>query len=365
MSRYRIAIVGTGGIAGTHMQALREASDRVKTVAAVDTEPARLNAFCDEHGVPGRYTELGRMLERENPDLVHICTPPASHCALTIRCLEAGAWVLCEKPLCASLAEMDRIEQAEQRTGNYCACVFQFRFGSGARHLKSLIDRQAMGRVLVGQCVTAWYRQQDYFDAGGRGQWKTAVGGCTAIHGIHSIDLLQWFMGDWTEVCAMMDTLDRCIEVEDVSMALVRFASGAMGSIVNSVLSPRHQTSLRLDFQKATVEVNHRYGFTNKDWTFTAAPCATEAELDQWRTLPPEVPASHGAQLAALLDDMDRQQRPQISGIEARRTIELLTAIYKAARTGQPVRRGSISPQDPFYHAMNGQTLTSTHATGH
>jgi predicted dehydrogenase len=111
------------------------------------------------------------------PDLVHIVTPPGTHLDLAVKSLEAGAWVYCEKPLVTSLAQFDRIEDAEARTGRYVSTVFQWRFGSAARHLKRLIQAGEMGRPLVGVCQTLWYRGLAYYQLPWRGQWATETGG--------------------------------------------------------------------------------------------------------------------------------------------------------------------------------------------
>jgi predicted dehydrogenase len=173
--------------------------------------------------------------------------------------------------------------------------------------------------------------------------------------GIHAMDHFLDLMGDWEEVRAMAGTLDRDIEVEDISMALVRFSSGAFGSIVNSALSPRQETYLRLDYQRATVELTHLYGYTRDNWKLTLAPPAQDDSLQQaWQSFPPDVGSTHGAQLNEFVRDMDRGVCPRSSGGDARRTIELLTAIYKSAFTNQPVVRGSITPEDPFYSKLHG-----------
>src|SRR5947199_4619147 len=120
----------------------------------------------------------------------------------------------------------------------------------------------------------------------------------------------------------MIGTLDRKINVEDVSMAMVRFESGVMGSIVNSILCPRQETHLRFDFQKATVEAKYLYAYTNADWQFTPIKGSENAEeLARWQAIGPEIPTTHGTQTAAMLDAMQRKERPPVSGAEARRTI--------------------------------------------
>jgi predicted dehydrogenase len=355
MTPYRIAIVGTGQSVGNHLTALRQTGDRVQLVAAVDSDEARVKAVCAEHGIERWYTNTSEMLAAEQPDLVNIVTPPATHLPIIQECLEAGAWVFCEKPLCASLAEFDEISRAEERSGRYVSTVFQWRFGSAAKHLKQLIQEQALGKPLVGVCNTVWYRTQAYYGDAWRGKWQTEIGGPTLTLGIHLMDLFLWLLGDWQEVRSMIGTLDRKIEVEDVSMALVRFENGSMGSITNSVLSPRQESYMRLDFQQATVEVTALYRYTNEHWRLTLPDGATNQEpLTNWRAISRNVPAGHHVQLSEILDSMDKGERPPVSGLEARRILEFTTSLYKAALSGQPVRRGEITPDDPFYHAMNG-----------
>lgn len=355
--RFRAAIVGTGGIAEEcHVPALRAMSGRVDLVAAVDIDPERLDKFQSRNGIPAGYPSLEAMLAGDKPDLVHVCTPPATHVDAVVRCLEAGAWVLVEKPPCLSLAEYDLIEAAARAGGPYASVVFQHRFGSGARHLSRLVATGELGRPLVAQCVTTWYRPQTYFDVPWRGTWSTEGGGPTLGHGIHQMDLLLAVLGEWTEVRAMAGRLDRRTETEDVSMASVRFANGTMASIVNSVLSPREESYLRFDFTDATVELTHLYGYQNSDWRYTPAPHAAEdtARVCAWRKPDTDVRSSHTAQLAVLLDAMERGERPPVSGREGRETLELVTALYRSAFTGLPVTRDQLGPDDPFYHHLHG-----------
>ncbi|MBO0789462.1 MAG: Gfo/Idh/MocA family oxidoreductase [Ktedonobacteraceae bacterium] len=350
MGRYRVAIVGTGGIAGSHIRACQELRERVEVVAAVEIDRARGESFRDKHGIPRLYTDLVEMLETEKPDLVQIATPPATHYSLVLRCLEAGTWVLCEKPLCTSLAELDHIVRVEEQTGNSCSSVFQWRFGSGGQHLKQLIQTQALGKPLVGICQTTWYRDQAYFEVPWRGKWATEGGGPTMGHGIHLMDLFLWLLGDWEEVSAMSGTLDRSIEVEDVSMAVVRFKQGALGSIINSVLSPRQETYMRIDLQKATVDLRALYSYRNQDWSYHII----DPEAQGLGVIPGDIVSSHTAELASLLDSMDQKAQPVASTRSVRPTLELITCLYKSAATGQAVRSGSIGESDPYYQHVAG-----------
>lgn len=355
MTPRRIAIIGTGKSVGNHLTAIQELGDRVDLVAAVDVDEARVKQIASEHNIPRWFTSTSAMLDAVQPDLVCIITPPATHKQLVIECLTAGAWVLCEKPLVTSLAEFDELDRAEQATGRYLSTVFQWRFGSAAKHLRQLIAAGTLGRPLVGLCNTMWFRDAEYYRAPWRGRYETEVGGPTATLGIHLMDLFLWLYGSWREVTAQIDTLDRNIDVEDIAMAIVRFENGALGSIVNSVLSPRQESYMRLDFQRATAEVSTLYRYNNDHWRFTAVDGEdSEAVLNSLKRIPGSVPGNHAAQLSDVLDSLDRGERPPVSGEESRSTLEFIASLYKSAHTRAPVTRGSITPDDPFYYAMNG-----------
>jgi predicted dehydrogenase len=355
MTQTRVAIIGTGGISGAHLGAWQHVGDRVIPVAAVDIDKARVEEFAAKNGIPAVYTDAAEMLATEKPDLVHICTPPSFHFPIIRQCLEAGAWVFCEKPLVASLHELDEIAAIERATGNACVSVFQWRFGAAGLHLRQTSEAGTFGKAYVGLCQTTWYRDEKYYEVPWRGTWKSELGGVNLGQAIHLIDLMVWLMGgDWEEVCAVTDTLRHDIEVEDTAMAILRFRNRALVSIVSSVLSPDQVSRVRLDFEKATLEVQALYRYGNEDWTVTPPP---NGELPEGAWPPAsDLRASHGAELNLVLDSMRDGTRPPATVEQIRPTFELLTAIYKSSRTGQAIERGSIQPGDPFYAHVSGTT---------
>src|SRR3954471_17510917 len=272
LSRARAAIVGTGNIAGEHIEALKALDAEVAPVAAVDVDARRLDAFCGRHRIPGRYTALEEMLAAERPDLVHVCTPPSLHAEQALACLRAGATVLVEKPPTLSLAALDALAAAQGERGPWLATVFQHRFGSGARRLRRLLAARVLGRPLLAICNTTWFRNQAYFDVPWRGRWETEGGGPTMGHGIHQMDLVSAVLGQWTEISAIARRQAREMDTEDLSLAHLSFANGAVASVVNSVLSPREETYLRFDFDHAPVKLTHLYGYGDSDWRLTPAP---------------------------------------------------------------------------------------------
>ncbi|MBO0609304.1 Gfo/Idh/MocA family protein [Myceligenerans salitolerans] len=358
----RTTILGTGAIAAQHassIAALGEHGVAAQVVHAVDIDADRAARFATDHGVPGHGTSLADVLPET--DVLHVCTPPGAHLAATLEALAAGVHVVVEKPAVLSLAELDRIAAAERsaapaRNGVGTARftqVVQHRFGAGALRLRRLLDDGALGRPLVATCDTLWFRPPAYFDVPWRGRWDTEGGGPTMGHGIHQFDLLLAMFGEWTEVTAMAGRLAREVDTEDVSMAIVRFASGAMASVTNSLLSPRETSDLRFDTEKATIELSHLYGYSDDDWTFT--PVAGQDDVARhWGPEPDALPSGHLAQFVPTYRAFAAGEAPPVTAADVRGTLELAAAIYRSAFTRVPVRAGQIGPDDPFYESMRG-----------
>jgi predicted dehydrogenase len=346
------AIVGTGAIAGFHAEALAAHEGRARIVAATDVDAAALAAYGTRWAVPSVYPGLDDLLDHERPDLATLCTPPGLHARQAIACLSRGVSVLCEKPPVCSLAELDAIEAAAGDT--FFATVFQHRFGSGAVRLRGLVGDPRLGRPTTAVCHTLWFRPDDYFAVPWRGTWAAEGGGPTMGHGIHQFDLLLSVLGEWTEVVAVAARQVKPTATEDLSCAIVTFAGGAVATVVNSVVSPREQSYLRFDFEHASVELDHVYGYGDDDWRVTAAPGHEQAVTEAWATGPSGVASGHTAQFGAVLDALAAGTAPPVTLPDTRLTVELIAAIYASAFTGTRVRRGDLTPESPFYHRMDG-----------
>ncbi|GAA3465231.1 Gfo/Idh/MocA family protein [Saccharothrix longispora] len=349
---YTCAIVGTGAIAGAHAGAIAALPGRARLVGAVDVEPDRVAAFGAEWDVPAHPT-LADLLADRRPDLVHLCTPPGTHLSLALECLAAGVSPVVEKPPVLSLADLDRLRAAEAEAGVPVATVFQHRFGSGAVRLRRLLAEGALGRPLLASADTLWFRDDDYFAVPWRGKWELEGGGPTMGHGIHQFDLLLSVLGPWSEISAVAARQARPTDTEDVSAALVRFDSGAVATVVNSLVSPRQTSRLRFDFEHATVELEHLYGYSDEDWRLTPAPGAPDP-APAWGSDPVGVPSGHTAQLAAVLDALDEGRTPPVSTADTRMTLEFVAAVYASAFTGRAVARGEITEGHPFHGGMAG-----------
>lgn len=354
MRTFDIALVGTGGIAGIHADQVGKLNGRARIVAVAEVDQVRREKFAAKWDVARQYQDLPQLLDGESPDLVVLCTPPALHHEQALMCLANSRHVLCEKPPALSLAQLDSLAAAEVSGKGRFITVSQHRFGSGALSLRRLVGDPRLGAPMTAVCHTLWYRPDDYFDVPWRGSWESEGGGPTLGHGIHQMDLLLSILGDWQEVAAVAARRARPTQTEDLSCAVVTLANGAVVSVVNSLVSPLETTYLRFDFAHATVELRHLYGYGDKDWNVTPLKGHETPVLSAWAEGPQGVPSGHASQFRAVFDAIEAGTPPPVQTSDARRTLELITAIYASALTGRPVRAGEIGAGSPFYHSMDG-----------
>ncbi len=378
MTTLKVAIVGTGGISNAHAGAYA-GNGRTSLVGVTDLVEAKAQAMATKYGSKP-YADLAELLATEQPDLVSVTTPPGSHADLAIEILAAGKSVLLEKPPVMSLAEMDAVAEAERSSEGSVYVVFQHRHGSGAVRAADLLSRGALGTPQVAVCETLWFRPRSYFDPEWRGTWVGEGGGPTLGHGIHQIDLLLHLLGPWRTINAMAARLDRPVEFEDVSMASVIFESGAVGTVINSLLSPRELSRIRIDTTGGTLEVGHVYGYSDADWTFHPVPGAADAAKlgldpgirretvetdatsnDPWiASAGKDVPSNHAAQINRLVDDLLSGRIHDTTLAGTRPTMEFVSALYASAITGTPVHRADLTPGHPFYGALHGDVPKTT-----
>lgn len=356
--KVRIGMIGAGGIAGAHANALKQMADEADLVAVCEIDEQRGKAFQEKYSIPESCTDYRELLARDDIDLVTICTPAFNHALLTCAALHAGKWAICEKPVAGSLLEADSILEAERATGMRAASIFQVRFGKGMRALRELIESGMAGRPVMGLCETFWHRdQQKYYDlAPWRGTWKGEMGGCLVTLAIHIIDALLCVMGEPEWVAADSANLRHRIEVDDCSAATVRFRNGAMASIVATSCNHGKPdlSSLRFVFDNMSAS-SREASFGDLPWTIVSSDPALQGGIDavlaKWKA--DVQSAGHQGQLTHFARAFREGSEPVVSIAEARKCLELIAGIYRSAILGEKTFF-PIAKTDPFYSAMNG-----------
>lgn len=233
-----VAILGTGGISGSHVTGYQRFPSRCRIVALCDIVPGKAERRAEEWGLGGvlTYLEAEAMLARDDIDLVSICTPSATHAALAVAALDAGKHVILEKPMAASVAECELILAAEERSGRLLSVIAQNRFRDDIALLKEAVDSGLLGPIGHVRVDSAWWRGLPYYDLAWRGTWESEGGGPTLNHAIHHIDLLLWLLGTPNTVAAMMtNAAHENAEVEDLSVAWLGY-DRAVAQLTSSVI---------------------------------------------------------------------------------------------------------------------------------
>ncbi len=232
------AIVGCGVIGRTHVDAVLHLSDKLTLTALVDVSADRAEALAavveERTGVrPAIFASVQDLVVVDAPHLVVVATPSGLHVEQAVVALEAGAHVLIEKPLDVDLVRARRLADAARvaaSNGQVCSIISQHRFDPSSQIVHAAVADGSFGRVTSGVATVPWWRSQDYYDSGDwRGTWALDGGGALMNQGVHTVDLLLWFLGRPVTVAAEIALLaHEGVEVEDTAVATLTFESGAL-----------------------------------------------------------------------------------------------------------------------------------------
>jgi UDP-N-acetyl-2-amino-2-deoxyglucuronate dehydrogenase len=345
--KLRFALVGAGVIGRTHARALAELPDVAELVSVVDADPATAQELADRYGVEAT-TDLDAVLRRDDIDAVTVCTPSGVHAEGAVAALDAGKHVVVEKPIDITLAAADRIIDAEKRSGKTVAVISQHRFDHSTEKVQRAVRDGHLGTITSAIASHAWWRGQSYYDSGDwRGTWALDGGGAVMNQTVHTINLMITTLGTPVEVFAYTGCLaHERIEVEDTAVAVVKFASGALGVIHGTTAAyPGLDASLRVFGSKGSAVITddelvffHANPGDAPEIGMQAATAENQVTADD--TLGPDdrgLGLGHRRQLADFIDAVTTGRAPRVGTTEARTALSVILAIYESAASGRPV----------------------------
>ena len=351
-----VAVVGCGNIAHAHVEGLLMFPERCRIVALCDIYPEKAEAMRQKYGLDCQvYDDHEKMLSSEHSiDLVHVCTPPYVHAEIAINAMNAGCNTVVEKPMATCLAECDSMLEAERRNQVTMACIAQNRFRNSIYKLKKTADSSLAGRICCAHVDSLWWRGHCYYDLWWRGTWEKEGGGPTLNHAVHHIDMLNWMKGTLPEeVTAILTNVAHDnSEVEDLSLACLRYADGSVASVTSSVVHHGEEQGIVLQCEHAKLsapwsvaaEVSQDNGFPRPEGNREL-----KERLDAYyHSIPDLKYEGHTGEIDDILTALERGGRPMITGEDGRKTVELISAIYKAGCTRSVVRL-PIEKEDDYY----------------
>jgi len=339
-------VIGCGMIANFHARAIADTRG-AKLAACFDSVPAAADRLAAATGCKA-YHRLDDLLADPAVQLVTIGTPSGAHMEPAVAAARAGKHVIVEKPLEITLGRCDKIIAACQKAGVVLSTIFPSRFHYSGMEIKRAIDQGRFGRLTVGDAIVKWYRTQQYYDSGAwRGTWQLDGGGALMNQAIHSVDLLTWLMGPVAEVQARTALLaHERIAVEDVALATLQFANGALGIIeASTAIYPGYLKRIEIHGSTGSAIMEEEDIIK---WDFAKKTKRDEAVRQQMArrkstgggAADPAAIGHHGhaRQFQDVVRAIQKGTSPAIDGPEGRRSVEIILAIYKAAETGRPVR---------------------------
>ena len=347
----QVAIIGTGNISHMHIHAYQQFPERVRIAALVDIIPGKAQKVKEQYGLDcDVYLDHHDVLTRDDINLIDVCTPPYVHAEISINGMKAGKNVICEKPMAPSLKECDEMIRVRDETGVKLSIIAQNRFRKPIRDLKALLDSGIAGPVRHATIDSFWWRGHCYYDLWWRGTWEKEGGGCTLNHAVHHIDMLGWMMGLPKRVTSVLaNTAHDNAEVEDLSISILEY-DGALAALTASVVDHGEEQTLTFQCEKAKIAAPFScYASVSKPNGFPTRNEELEKEISDYADQLPPIPyIGHDGQIGNVLTAIEHDGTVAIGAEDGRRTIELITAIYKAGATKTAVEL-PMKPDDPVY----------------
>ena len=338
------AIIGCGNIAPFHVQGIKSCP-QTALVAVADTDQGqaeRLVELCPNVVV---FTDYLNMLKLPEVEVVCICTPSSTHPGIVIEAARAGKHVICEKPLGTNLEKIDKAIEICRSQKIKLTTIAQSRTYGGFQRVREAVAGGELGRMIFGDCYMKFYRSPAYYkNAGWRTTWEIAGGGALMNQGIHGLDILRWVMGEVKSVCAKSNHIFHDIPVDDTTVALLEFESGAYGVLqVSTSTNPGEPCQYMFHGDRGTIVLSEsgikrwatagKSGVKAKD---SSPPAQTTAEGSKEEC--PEVISGHAAQICDMAAAIKEDRDPLVTPEDARADVALVLAIYESAQSGKEVK---------------------------
>lgn len=338
----RFALIGCGRIARKHAEILASGLVPGACLAAVcDIRPEAAELLGRQYNVPW-YANMHAMMEGAGRgiDVVCILTESGWHARHTLEVVPYGKHIVVEKPMALTLEDADAMIRACDLAGVKLFVVKQNRYNLPVQRLRQAFEQGRFGKMVLGTVRVRWSRDQSYYDqAPWRGTWALD-GGVFANQASHHVDLLEWFLGEPVSVYATTRTALVNIEAEDTGVAVINFRSGAIG-VVEATTATRPKDlegSLSLLGETGTVEIGGFAVNEMKTWSFSSPLPEDDHVLEEARENPPSVYGfGHVAYLSNVVDVIENGGRSLVDGLEGRKSLELINAIYESAATRREV----------------------------
>ncbi len=338
----RFGLIGCGAISTQHVEAIRASGAELVAVSeSASIERAR--AAGERWGVPWT-TDFNELLARDDVDAVAICTPSGTHAAIALAALRRDKHVVVEKPLALTVADADGLIAEGQRAGRLVVTISQRRFEPVMQALKTAVQGEAFGRIALVMTEGLYQRPQSYYDSAAWRGTRALDGGVLMNQAIHMVDLVRWIGGPVVSVAGHLATIGHAMEAEDTATVSLRFASGALGSIVaTTCASPEFPAELRIYGDRGHARI---VGEEATEWsvvTGAASPPpnrAVQPEPDAGGLAPATWgtdASGHIRQYADLLAAVRTGRPPAITGEDGRAAVEIVTAAYEASETGRAI----------------------------
>ena len=336
----KFALVGCGRIAKRHSELLgNNQIPGAKLVAVCDINKEKVSAVALRFNVPG-YEDMDVMMNSEDIDVVVVLTPSGLHGEHVVNLARYGKHIMVEKPMALTIDDADAMIAACDKYGCKLFVIKQNRFNVPVLKLREAVNENRFGKLVLGTVRVRWSRNQSYYDQDAwRGTWAMD-GGVLTNQASHHVDMLEWMMGEVESVFAKASTSLVNIEAEDTAVVTLKFRNGALG-IIEATTATRPadlEGSISILGERGAVVIGGFAVNKMQTWKFDHEENGDAEVLEEYSVNPPNVYGfGHQAYYEHVVDCIDHNAQHLVDGLEGRKSIELISAIYESIETGREV----------------------------
>ena len=362
-NRLKVGVIGCGRISEKHLSVITDARMETDLSAVTDLDETKAREKGEKYKVPW-YTNYDDMLSKHpDIDLIHVLTPTGYHARHVIDLSRYGKHIVVEKPMALRIEDADQMIASQERQDRRLFVIKQNRFNQAVMRVREAMEQDRFGKLVMGTVRVRWKRDQRYYD---QADWRGTFaldGGVMSQQASHHIDLLQWFMGPIFSLQCRAATRLMNIEVEDTAVAVMQFASGALG-VFEATVATRPEDlegSISILGENGSVVIGGTAVNKIEYWKFSDSRPEDDTIIKEFSEEVPNI-YGHGHYLCIknIVDAIRNNEKAMVEGLEGKKTVALLTALYEsAAREGETTQPGAMTSRSRLGVGYTAECLTA------
>ncbi|MFW6271270.1 MAG: Gfo/Idh/MocA family protein [Bacillota bacterium] len=340
MEKIKTGIVGCGRIFPMHAVSITK-QENVELVSVCDIKEKKAQKRAKEFNCKA-YLDYSEMMDQEDLDVIHICTPHNLHPVIAVQAAEKGINILTEKPMAIKEENARKMISTARDNDVTLGVIFQNRYNPGSVVIKENLENGALGEIQSAKLSVTWQRTDEYYSGiDWKGTWDQEGGGVIIDQAIHTLDLMRWFMDSKVKAvdCDIDTRKHEYIDVEDVAEGIIEFENDSIASFYTmNYYTYDAPVEIELHCENGIAEIKGETGTVKLDNGKVIKAQRDPNETFDYGEVESYWGVSHKKQISNYYDSLKKGQKPEITGEEAFKTQQMVCAMYESGKKEKVIK---------------------------